>query len=126
MPDGGFLVSDRLDILRYTSTGLFVRSYNAPGHDNYFGMSVGIGGTSVWAVDRSKQDVVNIDLTTGNVITTTPLQDDLSVRVGSVIVAGGYRAAACPDGNERVSGAHPERVSEAHRGSQNGRSGQER
>ena len=93
LPDGGILVADREDILRYTSTGQFVRSYDAPGHDDFFGMCLGLGGTSVWAVDLVQQDIVNIDLGTG-VATITPMNDN-TVFMGSVIVAGGYRAAAC-------------------------------
>ena len=93
LPNGDVLVSDRTEILRYSSTGALIRSYDAPGHDVWFGMSVGVGGTSLWAVDLVMQDIVNIDLTTG--VPTITSMNDNTVFMGSVIVAGGYRAAAC-------------------------------
>jgi hypothetical protein len=95
LPDGGILVTDREDIRRYTSAGTPAATpiYDAPGHDNWFGMALGVGGTSLWAVDLAQQDIVSIDLVTG-VPTITPMNDN-TVFMGSVIVAGGYSAAAC-------------------------------
>jgi len=55
-------------------------------------MSLGVGGTSLWAVDVIQADVVNIDLATGNVISITSTNSPAK----SVIVAGGYTAAGCP------------------------------
>ncbi|HXY16172.1 MAG TPA: Ig-like domain-containing protein [Terriglobales bacterium] len=66
LPDGGVLVADDQDIMRFDSAGRNVSTYTATGENCWVSVTLDPDGKSFWAVDFCTSDILHFDLTAGN------------------------------------------------------------
>lgn len=66
LPDGGALVADKVDILRFDSAGRKIMTYTASGEKCWVSLALDSDGVSFWAADYCTSDVVQFDINSGN------------------------------------------------------------
>jgi len=78
LSDGGVLVADSQDIVRFDSAGRNIMTYTATGEKCLVSVTLDPDGSSFWAVDYCTSDIIHVDLTSGNQLakfnTGTPTQ----------------------------------------------------
>ena len=78
LSDGGVLVADSQDIVRFDSAGGIISTYTASGENCWVSVTLDPDGTSFWAVDYCTSDIIHFDLNTGDQLakfnTGTPTQ----------------------------------------------------
>lgn len=67
LPDGGVLVANTSNILRYNAAGTVIQTYDRAGNDSWFALNLDPNGTSFWSGDFSTADVVKFNIATGAV-----------------------------------------------------------
>lgn len=65
---GGLLVADMADIKRLDGAGNIVRTYDAPGQQGWFALTLDPDGTSFWSASFDTSEVFKFDIATGNVL----------------------------------------------------------
>jgi PKD repeat protein len=70
LPDGGVLVADKQDIVRFDSGGRKIMTYNASGESCWVSLTLDSDNTSFWAVDYCSSDVVKFNIDSGNQVAT--------------------------------------------------------
>ncbi len=66
LSDGGVLVADSQDIVRFDSAGRNIATYTATGENCWVSVTLDPNGSSFWAVDYCTSDFVHFDLNSGN------------------------------------------------------------
>ena len=66
LPDGGVLVADKQDIVRFDSGGRKIMTYNASGESCWVSVALDSDNASFWAADYCSSDVVQFNLNSGN------------------------------------------------------------
>ena len=66
LPDGGVLVADKQDIIRFDSGGRKIMTYNASGESCWVSVALDSDNASFWAADYCSSDVVQFNLNSGN------------------------------------------------------------
>jgi PKD repeat protein len=66
LSDGGVLVADKQDIVRFDSAGRKVMTYNASGESCWVSVALDSDNASFWAADYCSSDVVQFNLNSGN------------------------------------------------------------
>ena len=66
LPDGGVLVADKQDIVRFDSGGRKIMTYNASGESCWVSLALDSDNSSFWAADYCSSDVVQFNLNSGN------------------------------------------------------------
>jgi hypothetical protein len=67
LPDGGVLVANEGNILRYNAAGTIIQTYDRAGNDGWFALNLDPNGTSFWSADFETGDVVKFNIATGAV-----------------------------------------------------------
>jgi hypothetical protein len=67
---GDVLLANGSNILRLSSTGTVLQTYDVSGQDSWFALNLDPDGTSFWSADFSTANVYRIDIASGNVIST--------------------------------------------------------
>ena len=70
--DGGLLVADSVEIVRLSSTGAVVNTYDVLGHDNWFALNLDPDGTSFWSGDFATGNFHQFDVSTGSLLASVP------------------------------------------------------
>jgi len=66
LPDGGLLVADKQDIVRFDSGGRKIMTYNLSGESCWVSVALDSDNASFWAADYCSSDVVQFNLDSGN------------------------------------------------------------
>jgi PKD repeat protein len=66
LPDGGVLVADKQDIVRFDSGGRKIMTYNASGESCWVSVALDSDNASFWAADYCSSDVIQFNLNSGN------------------------------------------------------------
>jgi PKD repeat protein len=66
LPDGGVVVADKQDIVRFDSGGRKIMTYNASGESCWVSVALDSDNASFWAADFCSSDVVQFNLNSGN------------------------------------------------------------
>jgi hypothetical protein len=66
LPDGGVLVADSQNIVRFDSAGRMISTYTATGENCWVSLTLDPDGSSFWAVDYCTSDIVHFDINSGN------------------------------------------------------------
>jgi RHS repeat-associated protein len=74
LPDGTVLVADYLGgvIKRLNASGQVMQTYTAPNDNRWFALALTPDGTSFWAGDHDRGDIVRFDIATGHILQTIP------------------------------------------------------
>jgi len=67
---GDVLLANGANILRLSSAGAVLQTYDVAGQNSWFALNLDPDGTSFWSADFSTSNVYRIDIATGNVIST--------------------------------------------------------
>jgi hypothetical protein len=65
---GGLLVADKSDIKRLDAAGTVVQTFDAPGQEGWFALTLDPDGTSFWSASFDTSEVFKFDIATGNVL----------------------------------------------------------
>ena len=65
LPDGSVLVADNLNVKHLNAAGQVTRTYDLPGHDNWFSLNLAPLGTSFWSGDGRNGTIHRFDIATG-------------------------------------------------------------
>jgi len=65
LPDGGVIVADLSDIIRFNASGQQVMTYTAPGDQCLYSITLDQDGTSFWAGDYCSSNIYRFDLNSG-------------------------------------------------------------
>lgn len=65
---GGLLVADKVDIKRLDGAGNVMQTYDAPGQDGWFALTLDPDGTSFWSASFDTSEVFKFDIATGNAL----------------------------------------------------------
>jgi PKD repeat protein len=68
LPDGGVVVADLFDLVRFNSSGQKTMTYTAPGAECLYGVALDQNGTSFWASDYCSSTVYHFDLNSGSIL----------------------------------------------------------
>jgi hypothetical protein len=86
LPGGGALVADTAVIVRLDASGQVAQSYDSPGEDLWYGLTLDPDGKSFWATDFNTGDVIQFDITTG-AVTHSFNAGVTAPNMGAVVVA---------------------------------------
>jgi hypothetical protein len=65
---GGLLVADKSDIKRLNGAGAVVQTYDAPGQEGWFALTLDPDGTSFWSASFDTSEVFKFDIASGTVL----------------------------------------------------------
>ena len=68
LPDGSALVADSSTIVHLATDGSVLQTYSTQTDSGWFALALDPGGQSFWAQDYATGDIVQFDLSTGNVL----------------------------------------------------------
>lgn len=69
-PNGEVLVANGVNILRLSSAGAILQTYDVAGQDGWFAINLAPDGTSFWSADFGTANVYRIDIASGAVISS--------------------------------------------------------
>jgi len=107
LPDGGIVVSDKVDIKRFNSSGTHIQTYSVDDQEDWGTLALSPDGLQLWAANTADSSVsppmiVKFDLSLGVVLLTIDgdvVPDTAGFLCSGGITAwGGYRAASMTDG----------------------------
>jgi PKD repeat protein len=101
LSDGGVLVADNQDLVRFDSAGRNIMTYTASGEKCWVSVTLDRDASSFWAVDYCTSDIIHFDLTSGNQLakfnTGTPTETAFGIAmrgaVATITPAGSFVAA---------------------------------
>jgi len=67
LPDGSVLVADSVDIHLINTAGQIVKTYDAPGEDQWFALNLDPDGTSFWSGNIPTGNLYRFDIASGNI-----------------------------------------------------------
>jgi len=85
MPDGGVLVANERNVLRYNSSGNIVQTYSV-GSGTLFALSRDPDGTSFWTAEIFSGQIFKVDIASGAILTT--FNANTSGQVGGLSIFG--------------------------------------
>jgi len=90
LSDGGILVANGSNVLRYDSSGNIIRTYTGfTGTSELFALNLDPDGTSFWTGDiGGSTQVFRVDIATGNILTHWAASKDGASEVAGVAVFG--------------------------------------
>jgi len=68
--NGEVLLANGATVLRLSSAGAVIQTYDVAGQNSWFALNLDPDGTSFWSADFSTSNVYRIDIASGNVIST--------------------------------------------------------
>ena len=68
LADGGVLVADTNNVLRFDSSGNIIKTYTIPGASTLFALNLDPDGTTAWTGDLSTNMVTRFDIATGTIV----------------------------------------------------------
>jgi len=70
LPDGGMVVANRLNVVRLNASGQIVRTYDAPGEDDWFAVALDLDNDSFWASTFDDGIVYRFDAGDGTLLSS--------------------------------------------------------
>jgi WD40 repeat protein len=70
LSDGGVLAANGGDAIRFAANGTVAQTYTIPGTGLLFALNLDPNGTSFWTGDLSNGKIFQVDIGTGNILTT--------------------------------------------------------
>ena len=70
LPDGGLLVADSLNVKRLNSSGVVIKTYDAPGEDQFLPLTLDPDNTTFWTGGRESGKIYRFNIDTGDLITS--------------------------------------------------------
>jgi len=100
LSDGGILVADGSNVLRYDSTGHIIKTYTGfTGTSELFALNLDPDGTSFWTGDiGGSTKVFKVDIATGNILTSWAASKDGASEVAGLAVFGEITQGGPPTG----------------------------
>ncbi len=68
LPDDGLLVVDELNVKRLNSSGVVVKTYDAPGEDEFLPLTLDPDNTTFWTGGRESGEIYRFNIATGDLI----------------------------------------------------------
>ena len=94
LPDNRVIVADTEIIILLNENGDFVRSYDAPGEDNWFAVNLDPDGKTFWSGNADTGMVYRFDIESGEIISSWDAH--INTTLGGLVVFGEVRVAQPP------------------------------
>jgi RHS repeat-associated protein len=70
LPDGGMVVANRLNVVRLNASGQVVRTFDAPGEDDWYAVALDLDNDSFWASTFDHGTVYRFDASDGTLLSS--------------------------------------------------------
>jgi PKD repeat protein len=109
LSDGGVLVADLTDIVRFNASGVKTTTYTVPGAQCLYGIALDQDGKTFWTNDFCNSTIYHLDLTSGSVLSQFGTGTGTNTVFGLAIAGSGLNVAGL--GNAGTLTASPQTAS---------------